>query len=253
MDTLQTVSHYRQHNPEAQYQLFCLGHAGSSAGYYMAWKKLLPKFIEPVILQLPGRGETWKQSPFTTWPEVLTGVLSAIEAVRDHRPIAIFGHSLGALISFEVARILQKQAQTPIHLLVSGMRAPQHYHVPKLRYTLSDDELINYVDSLDENIPRDNDYYEYVRLFLAAIRADFQLVDTYQYQADARLNCPISVLGGQQDCLYPPDTLIPWQEVTAASCELQLLPGGHMFLAPQRDQVLKYISDKLAACSISAP
>ncbi|MFI4954728.1 MAG: thioesterase II family protein [Gammaproteobacteria bacterium] len=251
MENIQMVSRYRQHNPDAKYQLFCLGHAGGSAGYYMTWQKLLPKFIEPVILQLPGRGETWKQPPFTTWPEVLAGVMTAIEAVRDQRPVAIFGHSLGALIGFEVARELQLRGQTPAHLIVSGMSAPQHYHVPKLRYTLPDEELINYVDNLDANTPKDDAYYDYVRFFLPTIRADFQLVDTYQYKPDPLLDCPISTIGGQDDCLYPPESLISWQEVTKAQHDLKIFPGGHMFLAPERTQVLEYISSTLGRIAIN--
>jgi surfactin synthase thioesterase subunit len=242
--THSTITSYRQARPQAKCQLFVLPHAGGSMTYYLPWQKILPESIELNLLQLPGRGTTFKEKPFTEWPEATQAVYEEIKKLIDDRPFAIFGHSLGALIGFEVAQKLQNK--NLVHLFASGMSAPQHYTVPKLRYTLSDEELIKYVADTDDAMPhKDQNYFDYVKLTLPTIRADFQLVDTYEYHPKDLLQCSLSGMYGENDFLYSKESVFAWKEMAGKDFDFKTFMGGHMYLTPARQQVLEYLSNSL--------
>lgn len=146
-------------------------------------------------------------------------------------PFAFYGHSMGGTISFELARELHRRYGTgPVHLFVSGRRAP---HVPDTdppTFNLPHDEFVAEIKRLNGTPKELLENPETTELFLPLLRADFELLETHQYQPGARLSCPITVYGGLQDADVPAEKLRAWQELTSGAFNIRMLPGDHFFI-----------------------
>jgi medium-chain acyl-[acyl-carrier-protein] hydrolase len=232
-------------NPQARLSLFCFPYAGGAAMIYRQWPQLLPPSVEALPLQLPGRGSRMLE-PLITDSAVL--VEQAAEAMRPllDRPFALFGHSMGALICYELARHLRRTgAPEPMHLFVSGRRAP---HVPnhdEPRYTLSDSDLIDQLRRLKGTPPELLQDPEVMQLMLPLVRADFQINENYRYTVEPPLRCPISAYGGLQDREVPRDELAAWAEHTTGGFDLRMFDGGHFFLHEMEPVLIQTVARRL--------
>ncbi|HEY0696446.1 MAG TPA: alpha/beta fold hydrolase [Micromonospora sp.] len=230
----------------AEILLFCLPYAGGSAQrIYGKWGRQLPDHIEVVPVEPPGRGSRIMESPLTS-VEAITNDLIDRVVKRIDRPYAIFGHSLGALVAFELARRLEYGQGRPVsHLFVSGHAAPQLPLPPDNDYLLPDAEFkvrLRELAGTPEEVLADEDLLD---LVVPIIRADFQAADTYQWRPGLRLNCPMTVYGGQHDPEAMPDTLPRWKEHTTARCDVRVLPGNHFFLHHEERALLDGIAEDL--------
>lgn len=220
---------YARPNGSAALRLFCLPHAGGGAGSYRDWVTGLAPEIEVLPVQLPGRETRFFDRPFTTIDPLLAALTEAVRPFLD-KPFAFFGHSLGALIAFELVRRLGHEGFVPVQLFVSGYGAP---HLPvKLppMHHLDDDQFVAALQNLGTMPTAVLENEELLTLLLPLLRADFAIYERYQFRAGEPIKCPITILGGKADALVPPEMLRPWREHTTQPGELHLFAGGHFYL-----------------------
>jgi medium-chain acyl-[acyl-carrier-protein] hydrolase len=222
-------------------QLFCFPFAGGSAAEFRTWQSRLPAGVGVVAIQLPGRANRIGEPLFVA----LRPLVDALrEALRPHLrpPFAFFGHSMGALIAYELARRLDRG---PDRLYVSGHRAPQLPARDRPLRDLPDDELVIELRRLDGTPAEVLDDAELCDLLLPRLRADFAIAETYVHVPNPLLDIPITAFGGTEDRLVRPSELRPWACVTRGAFRLRMLPGSHFFLHTARDAVLDALAEDL--------
>lgn len=205
----------------------------------------MPADVEVRAVQLPGREHRFREPPLRSWPVLLGRLTDAIGPQLD-RPFALLGHSMGALLAFELARVLQERSGlVPVNLFVAGRNAPQMPRKLDHLAALEGEELIEELRRLN-GTPRavleDN---ELMQLLLPAIRADFALCADYTYVAGEPLRCPITAIGGLQDPHTSSEGLQAWRDQTSATLTVQMVAGDHFFLTTQRPRVARIIAEGL--------
>ena len=229
-------------NPRAGLRLFCFPYGGGAARAYHNWTKSLPPDIDVCAIHLPGRDKRMNEPLLRKMPLVVETVSKEIVPLLD-RPYAFFGHSLGAIMGFELARLLRRGGhQLPTHLFVSGHRAPQIPRTEPFTYNLSDAEFIQELQRLNGTPREVLEYPDLMRMMLPLLRADFESIETYSYQHEPPLDCPITALGGVGDPEISRETLEPWREQTTAAFNLQMFPGDHFFLHQEQPRLLSVIA-----------
>jgi medium-chain acyl-[acyl-carrier-protein] hydrolase len=211
-------------------RLFCFPYAGGSAHVFRPWRRHFPSEIGLCLVHLPGRGKRIREPPFTRL-NLLVQTIADHMMLEPELPYALFGHSMGALISFELARELRRRGFiAPRRLFLSGRRAPTVPGRELPTFNLPHDEFIAEVRRLNGTPKELLDHPETMELFLPVLRADFEVADTYEYHPEERLSCPISVYGGLQDEDVPVESLRLWKEQTSAECKVRMFAGDHFFL-----------------------
>lgn len=245
IDNVWFIAHPASQQPRLR--LFCLPYAGGGAAAYARWSGLLPPSVELWRVQLPGRENRWRETPFTQLAQLVEALAAEIRPFLD-QPFAFFGHSLGALASFEVTRQVRRQfGLLPTHLFVSGRWAPHLPSPDTTLHSLPDAEFITTLRERYNNIPDAvvNDP-ELMAIFLPLLRADITLLDTYRYQPEPPLDCPIMAYGGHSDQRVTREALAAWHIHTTQACQVQMFPGGHFYLQAERTAVLQAVSRELA-------
>lgn len=233
-------------NPQAKLRLFCLPHAGGGASAYRLWSNELSPEIDVCPIQLPGRENRVMDPPLDELNLLLKTLTPALIPFLDI-PFAFFGHSLGALLSFEVVRYLRREhGLQPVHLLVSGYQAPPiENKLPSISH-LSDDEFVEQLRELNSTPEAVFQHQELLELLLPALRADFALYEKHIYHVEEPLDCPISAFGGRKDYLVFEEDLQAWCNHTKNSCRVRMFPGDHFFLhSSDRESLLEAISQDL--------
>lgn len=234
-------------NPQATLRLFCFPYAGVGPSVYRPWLAALPAHIEPRVIQLPGREGRWREPALRNISEIADRVAAAIES-QLHGPFVFYGHSLGALISFEVTRRLRAAGKPlPRHLFVGAHRGPQMPNPHSAISHLPDEPFVAEVRQRYDGIPQavlDNP--ELLELMLPCLRADFHAFETYEYRADAPLDCAVSAFGGDQDGYVRSHEVAGWREQTTGRFRVRVIPGNHFFMQSGRDQVIGALVDDLS-------
>lgn len=226
-------------------RLFCFPYAGGSASTFSAWPQLFPPEIEVRAVQLPGRWNRLKETPFYTLGDLLAALGSVLPGYLD-RPYAFFGHSMGALIAFETARFLRRaQLPQPLHLFVSSRRAPQICDFDIVPPDLPEEQFIERVARMKGTPSEVLDNPELMQLLMPALRADFALCRSYAYCPEPPLSCPISVFGGVEDKESEGERLDAWRIQTTSQFVLRQFPGGHFYLHAAKQELSQEI---VAAC-----
>jgi medium-chain acyl-[acyl-carrier-protein] hydrolase len=237
-----------RHKPhrEARLRLFCFPYAGGSASIYRTWPKDLPPDIEVCAVQLPGRGGRLLETPFTDLSALIEALAEALLPQLE-TPFAFFGHSMGALIAFELARHLrQRHGLQPVHLFVSGFRAAQLPDPDELTYNLPEAEFLAAVRRLNGTPEAILQNDELLSLMLPVVRADVTICETYAYQDDAPLDCPLTSFGGRSDSIVSPEELMGWIVQTSGDYDVQMFDGDHFYINSARPQLLRAVSAALA-------
>jgi len=196
------------------------------------------------MVQYPGRGSRIDEPAFTNCSGLVEAFMPHLIPFLN-KPFAFFGHSMGAIIAFEVARRLQQRGLKPARLFFSGRRAPQTPAEEPLTYALPDAEFTEELRRLNGTPTQVLEHPELMQLMLQVIRADFTLTQTYTYQPGPPLNCPFSIFGGLQDVDVTRHHLESWCELTNSVCSLRMFDGDHFFIQTNTDAVLKAIAEQL--------
>jgi medium-chain acyl-[acyl-carrier-protein] hydrolase len=235
----------RKPNPQARLRLFCFPYAGTGPSIFRTWSDGLPADVEVCPVQFPSRGTRLMETPFTQLSPLVQALAQALVPLLD-KPFAFFGHSLGALVSFELARQLRRQSGVlPAHLFVSADRAPQIPHRDRLIHALPEAEFLAELRRLNGIPGKVLEEAELMQIMLPVLRADFAVYETYVYSAELPLNCPISTFGGLQDQRVSRGDLEAWRDQTSGSFSLQMFPGDHFFLNTTQPLLLQALSQEL--------
>jgi medium-chain acyl-[acyl-carrier-protein] hydrolase len=239
-------------NPGATLRVFCFPYAGLGTSVFRAWPPAFPSHIELVLMQPPGRESRWGEKAFERAEDLAA---SATQSLLPHltMPFVFFGHSLGAMISFEVARQLRRAGHPqPVRLFASAHRAPQLPHPHPRIHTLPDSEFIDQMCHQYGGIPQavlDNP--ELVELMLPGLRADFTVFETYGYVEEPPLACPITAFGGARDRRITEREISGWGQQTEQEFRQEMFDGDHFFLQDRREQLLASIMRDLTAIGLA--
>lgn len=233
--------------PQARLRLFCFPYAGGAAHVFRSWPAMLPPTVEVNPVLLPGRGSRLRETPFTRMRPLAEAALQALLPFFD-RPFALFGHSMGAAISFEIARLLRGGGgPRPLALFVSGCQSPQLPDPQAPSYHLPEPQFLERLHELNGTAVGVLDHPELLQLILPLLRADFELCQTYQYTHEPPLRLPIVAFGGAEDTEVDYAQLAAWREQTTGPFSLHMLPGDHFFINTSQPSLLQVISKELTA------
>ncbi len=239
-------------SPQARLRLFCFPHAGLGASVYRSWVGELDPDVDICPVQLPGRESRQLEPPFRSMDALADAVADALRPYFD-TPFAFFGHSMGALVAFEVAGRLGESA-APVHLFVSARRAP---HIPDRLPPLGPLDDKAFVDEIQRRyggIPSPVlECEDLMAMLLPRLRADVAVLEDYAFRAGRILPCSISVFGGDDDSTVSVPDLEAWGEHSRRDGRVRLLRGGHLFLQEQRDALLSFIRADLEIASDDSP
>jgi medium-chain acyl-[acyl-carrier-protein] hydrolase len=184
------------------------------------------------------------RSSLTRVSAIVEPLTQAIAGWPD-KPFAFFGHSMGALLAFEVARKLRRERlRGPLGLFISARRAPQLEAEP-MTYNLPEAEFMDELRRLNGTPREVLENAEMLQLMLPILRADFEVCQTYEYNYEPPLDCPIRAFGGTQDADVPAEHLEAWREQTTASFLLRMLHGDHFFIHTSQPLLLKMVASDL--------
>jgi medium-chain acyl-[acyl-carrier-protein] hydrolase len=229
-------------DPQACFRLFCFPYAGGGASFFRTWPERLGPDIEVCAIQLPGREDRLIETPIGELSSLIDALAEVLYPYLDS-PFGFFGHSLGSLISFELTRRLRRQkAPCPMQLFVSGRRAPQLPDPDPPIHQLPDSEFIEELRRFNGTPKAVLHNPELMEIFLPLLRSDICLDETYVYDHEAPLDCPISAIGGLEDEEVNREELAAWRDQTRSRFNIQMFPGDHFFLnGKESDGVLEVI------------
>lgn len=229
--------------PAAPVRLVCLPHAGGSASYYHPVSRALSSRIDVLAVQYPGRQDRRAEPCIDNVPDLAARVYEQVRTLAD-RPIALFGHSMGASVGFEVARLLEEDGIVLAHLFASGRRAPSRHRDERI-HQLGDDGLIAEMRRLNGTDGKLLDDDELIRMIIGAIRNDYKAAETYVYRPGTPLTCPITVLVGDSDPKVTLAEADAWRSHTTGPYAMRVYRGGHFYLNNHQTDILETIVERL--------
>jgi medium-chain acyl-[acyl-carrier-protein] hydrolase len=247
MSTVLTSNAWVKLNPDPRrrLRLFCFPYAGGGCSAYFPWVNEITPEIEICPVQLPGREERFRETPFTHMEELVKTVAQALEPYLD-QPFAFYGHSLGGLISFELARYLRRQqGPAPIQLFVSGCEAPQVPATDEPIGQLPDAEFLQALrrfNGTSEAIFQNTDL---IQVLLPLLRADFRIYETYTYASEEPFSFPIAAYGGLNDFRARREGIEAWKVQTRQKFFFRMYVGNHFFIHTKRNILLQGITQDL--------
>ncbi|MFE2727629.1 thioesterase II family protein [Kitasatospora sp. NPDC059327] len=237
----------RRYHPKAPggIRLAVLPHAGGSASYYFALSAALPGGVEALCVQYPGRQDRRGEPAVTDLEQLADQVADVLEPLAEG-PFALFGHSMGATLGFEVVRRLERRGAAPLALFASARRGPAVLREERV-HLLDDDGLLAEVAALSGTDARLMADQEIRDLLLPAIRADYTAVETYRCAPDARIGCPTVALVGDRDPRVGRDDARAWGRQTEGAFSLEVFDGGHFYVADHVEAVAGLVGRTLSA------
>lgn len=227
-------------------RVFLLPFAGGSSYSYYEFVKRSTKEVLFVPVEIPGRGRRFKEPLLCDIVDIANDTIQQMK-LESTRPYAIFGHSMGALLGYNIiSQLNAKSAPLPIHFFASGCAAPSKLNIGSPRYLLPRKELFARVYELGgthpdlQNDEQLNDFFEPI------LRADFRAFETYIYKKRERFNLPLTVINGELD-KFTDDQLLAWTDETNFQVDIVHMPGNHFFFLDNVDQVVSLINEKITA------
>ncbi|MEU1297185.1 alpha/beta fold hydrolase [Streptomyces sp. NPDC005840] len=230
-------------------RLICFPHAGGAAGGYAALARRLAPRLDVYAVQYPGRHDRRHETPEHSLTALAARIAERLlEGTRG--PYALFGHSMGALVAYETARVLARHgAPAPARLILSGRGAPTTTPDPHDRLD-GDDAILAAVRRLGGTGAAVLDNPELLALALPVLRADYAALADYRWTAEPMLSTPLSIFAGTDDPLVPQRAAAAWADLTSATSETLMFPGGHFYLGDQLDTVAEAIADLLPSLPV---
>lgn len=239
--------------PDARITLVCLPYAGGSASAFFSLSERLPAEVEVLSTQYPGRQDRIREPCLQTVPELARGAFEELGARVAGRPFALFGHSMGGAVAFELARLLERDGPAaPRTLFVSGRRAPSVAGDRGVRFR-DDEGLVDELRKLEGTDSRVLDEPELLRLVLPTVRADYGAAEIYHTGADAVVGSPVVALAGDRDPHVGLDEAAAWRGHTTGAFDLKVFPGGHFFLTDHEPEIAALVTDTLRATAHPGP
>jgi medium-chain acyl-[acyl-carrier-protein] hydrolase len=227
-------------------RLFCLPYAGGDTTLYRGWGQEMPGGVEVCPIQLAGRGPRLREPLMTSAEAIVASIAPELLPHLD-RPFAFFGHSMGALLSFELVRVLRRKYNLePVHLYISAWRSPEVIDL-KREYDLPHEEFVAMLRRLNGTPAEILDNPEALSFLLPIVRADFQVCQTYVYRNEPRLSCSITAFGGMDDPGTDLSAIRLWQHQTSGAFSLNVLPGDHFFIVQRRKQLISLVAKSISA------
>lgn len=241
--------------------LICLPYAGGSSAIFRGWAAFLPPAIKIHTPHLIGREDTRGDSSLDRKMDVGEAATCGEALVQDlteqimplaDRPYALYGHSMGAFLAFELARAMKRLGRPqPVHLFVGAQRSPRLPYPFPLICHLDEEQFLakvfeRYGETIRPGVLADREMRKHV---VTNLRADFAVIEKYRYQSSDLLNCPITAFGGQADNRVALSEIERWKEETTATFNMQVLAGGHFFVDTDRRQLLSIIAKTLAGAT----
>lgn len=230
--------------------MVCFPHAGGSASYYHPVSASLSPAVDVLSVQYPGRQDR-RSEPLIDDLAVLADGLTDVLAEWTDRPLAFFGHSMGATLAFEVGRRLERRGVTLAGLFASGRRAPAAHRDERV-HLKDDDGLPAEMKSLSGTDSRLLDDDEIIRMVLPSVRNDYKATECYRYLPGSDVNCPIVALHGDADPKVTVAEADEWRKHTTGSFDRHVFPGGHFYLNNQQAAVLRLLSSHLSVVTAAS-
>lgn len=231
-----------QGSGDARPTVCCLPYAGGGRSIYRGWAEGLAG-IDVHAVELPGRDSRFGEPAFTRVEPLARWLLDVLGGC-DRAGVALFGHSMGAVVAFELARRLPAVGMECLHLFVSGCAAPHTGQLDDGTHRLSDQGFLDRIKQLGGTPPELFEDGELLALFLPVLRADYELTGTYRYGGHT-VTCPVTALAGSEDSGVSPTAVSEWRRLTTGPFQLELFPGGHFFLRAEKERVLALIARQL--------
>lgn len=232
-------------NSQASLRLFCFPYAGGSSLIYRTWSADLPSTVEVCLIELPGRGKQMRLAALTRLEELVAAIAPMLLPYLD-KPFAFFGHSMGALVSFELTHLLWREYNLyPVHLFLSARRPPQIPTTKPPVHNLPEPAFKEELRRLNGTPPQVLENNELMQLLIPTLRADFAVLETYVYTPKPRLDCSITVYGGLQDKEVSYEQLQGWREQTNAGFSIKMFDGDHFFIQSAKTLLLESVSQEL--------
>lgn len=231
--------------PDAKARLVCLPHAGGSANYFFPVSRALASRMDVLCVQYPGRQDRRREPCVGTIEEMADRIVEVLRPWAD-RPLAFFGHSMGAIIAFEVALRLQACGITPAVMFLSGRRSPSTFRL-ETNHLLPDKDLVQELRGMqgtDASLLDDDDI---VDMILPSLRSDYRAVETYDNRDAGAVNCPIVVCNGDKDAMVTAAEAQAWENHTTAGFDLRTFPGGHFYLSDHAAALIALIAERVNA------
>ncbi|WP_068618109.1 thioesterase II family protein [Paenibacillus tuaregi] len=228
-------------------RLFTIPYSGSSASIYLSWKRLLPDQVEVVPLELPGRGKRFGSKLCQSMSELIEDLYSHIQNQLDGQPYAVFGHSLGGLVAYELCvKLMENGHHLPMHLFLSGCNPPHLRYGEENLHTLPDALFLQEIAKLGGITPELQVNPEVMRVFVPIIKSDYKIYELYAGKGTAvKLPIDFSVLAGKNDPLMPVESGREWKKYTKGSFRMTEMEGGHFFIHDQLDHVINAVESAL--------
>ena len=227
---------------QTKLRLICFPFAGGSASFYYAWAKKMPKHVELICIELPGRGARFHEPLIYHIDSLIPFLVEALKTVLDGHPFIAFGHSLGALIGFESLRQLESQGYKARAFIASGRRPPCAPKTERSLHEMTDEELILELERYNGTPAEVLADPEMQALVLPIVKADSHMNETYTCQPSFKLNCPIHAFSGTTDPVASPHHIKRWHEHTTAPFNYDVIEGGHFFIKEQEEIFLSHLT-----------
>jgi pyochelin biosynthetic protein PchC len=235
---------YYRPRPAARRRLFCFPFASGNATFFREWAVRLPADVEVIAVQYPGRLDRIAEPCVLDMDTMVDEIVGALVPVLGD-DFALFGHSMGAAVAYEVTYRLQHGlGLLPRRLFLSGRPAPRH-HRQGVKHRSSDDVLWGELRRLGGTAEAALAHPELQAAVLPTLRADYRLIETYRPTIGPPLTVPVTALTGDADPEAPVDEVADWKSCTSGGFELRVLPGNHFYLVPQQRQVFAHLVDGL--------
>lgn len=225
--------------------LIALPYAGGSCTAFRGWSAGLPTDVDVVAVQLPGRGGNLEHPAFTRIDPLITALAEEVRPLLG-AGVTLFGHCMGAVVAFELARHLRDASGwEPRRIIVSAARGPRRPLDSERISHLPDEELVGQLRRMQGTPKELLDNRMLLSLMLPTVRADFGLCEQYRYRPGARLSCPISILGAREDRFSRGD-LKAWRHETTGPVDFEWMPGGHFYVHSHQARAMAAVAERMS-------
>jgi surfactin synthase thioesterase subunit len=223
-------------------RLFVFPHAGGAAEQFARWAKLVVPAIELAFVQYPGRGSRYGEPTINSMEPMISQLVEALQPLFD-RPFAFFGHSMGALIAYELARRIETSPGGLARVFLSGCPFPKR--ITRRCSGMNDEQLIAFLADMGGTPPEVLEHSELLQLLIPFLRSDFELYETYEFRPGLPLNTPFSLCFGSADPETEPGDAARWGELTNAGYQTRWFKGSHFYLHQEAPSLTAWISSVL--------